>query len=93
MRAISDGPADAGRRLHRYWYRESRCQVRTGWQKKSAQSVKSVAVFLRALRAFVVKFNNLCVLSGNILFCVNLGKIFAVFRPKVQVVVDKNPKI
>ena len=46
MRAIPDGPADAGRRLHRYWYRESRCQVRTGWQKplwlhsfaKSAQS-------------------------------------------------------
>ena len=36
MRAIPDGPADAGRRLHRYWYRESRCQVRTGWQKLCA---------------------------------------------------------
>jgi len=32
MRAIPDGPADAGRRLHRYWYRESHCQVRIGWQ-------------------------------------------------------------
>ena len=36
MRAIHDGPEDAGRRLHRYWYRESRCQVRTGWQKLCA---------------------------------------------------------
>jgi len=36
MRAITDGPADAGRRLHRYWYRESCCQVRTGWQKLCA---------------------------------------------------------
>ena len=27
MRAIRDGPADAGRRIRRYWYRESRCQV------------------------------------------------------------------
>jgi hypothetical protein len=33
MPAIPDCPADAGRRLHRYRYRESRCQVRTGWQK------------------------------------------------------------
>ncbi len=46
MRAIPDGPEDAGRKLHRYWYRQSRCQVHTGWQKplwlhsfaKSAQS-------------------------------------------------------
>jgi len=36
MRAITDGPEDAGRKLHRYWYRESRCQVRTGWQKVCA---------------------------------------------------------
>jgi hypothetical protein len=36
MPAIPDGPADAGRRLCRYWYRESRCQVRTGWQKLCA---------------------------------------------------------
>ena len=36
MRAIPDGPKDAGRRLHRYWYRERRCQVRTGWQKLCA---------------------------------------------------------
>jgi hypothetical protein len=36
MRAIPDGLADAGRRLCRYWYRESRCQVRTGWQKLCA---------------------------------------------------------
>jgi len=35
MRAILDGPADVGRRLCRYWYRESRCQVRTGWQKQN----------------------------------------------------------
>jgi hypothetical protein len=33
MRAITDGPADAGRRLGRYWYRESRCKVRIGWKK------------------------------------------------------------
>jgi len=33
MRAIPDGPVDAGRRLHRFWYRESRCQVRTARQK------------------------------------------------------------
>jgi len=45
MRAIPDGPADAGRRLHRYWYRESHCQVRTGWQKKSA----SICVNLRLI--------------------------------------------
>jgi len=36
MRAITDGPEDAGRRLQRYWYRESRCQVRTGRQKLCA---------------------------------------------------------
>ncbi len=36
MRAIPDGPVDAGRRLRRYWYRESRCQVRIGWQKLCA---------------------------------------------------------
>jgi len=36
MLAIPDGQADAGRRLCRYWYRESRCQVRTGWQKLCA---------------------------------------------------------
>jgi hypothetical protein len=33
MRAITDGPADAGRSLGRYWYRESRCKVRIGWKK------------------------------------------------------------
>ena len=50
MRAIPDGPADAGRRLHRYWYRESRYQVRTGWQiqnpRKSAQSVVNERFFV-----------------------------------------------
>ena len=50
MRAIPDGPADAGRRLRRYWYRESRCQVRTGWQiqnpRKSAQSVVNEIFFV-----------------------------------------------
>ena len=48
MRAIPDGPADAGRRLHRYWYRESRYQVPTGWQiqnpRKSAKLVPKVSV-------------------------------------------------
>jgi hypothetical protein len=33
MRAITDGSADAGRSLGRYWYRESRCKVRIGWKK------------------------------------------------------------
>jgi len=36
IRSIPDGTADAGRRLSRYWYRESRCHVRTGWQKLCA---------------------------------------------------------
>jgi hypothetical protein len=36
MLAIPDGPENAGRRLHRYWYRGSRCQVHTGWQKLCA---------------------------------------------------------
>ncbi len=48
MPAIPDGPADAGCRLCRYWYRESRCQVRIGWQKplwlhSFAKSAKSAS--------------------------------------------------
>ena len=47
MRAIPDGPADAGHRLHRYWYRESRCQVRTGWQILCALcGYKSVKIYV-----------------------------------------------
>jgi hypothetical protein len=41
MPAIPDGPADAGRRLSRYWYRESRCQVRTGWQKQNPFNLRN----------------------------------------------------
>jgi hypothetical protein len=60
MRAITDGPEDAGSRLHRYWYRASRCQVRTGWQKLCAFcGYKSVKIcvnpwlmnYLRAYKA------------------------------------------
>ena len=39
MRAIPDGPADTGHRLYRYWYRERRCQVRTGWQKTEGKGI------------------------------------------------------
>ncbi len=68
MRAIPDGPTDAGRRLHRYWYRESRCQVRTGWQiqdqRKSAQSASKKFVSIRVYKAlfwsFYVSFCTFC---------------------------------
>jgi hypothetical protein len=60
MRAIPDGPADAGRRLHRYWYRERRCQVRNGWQKtlwlhSFAKSAQSASKFSTCLCVFVAK--------------------------------------
>ena len=42
MRAIPDGPADAGRRLHRYWYRENRCQVHTGWQIQNPFNLRNL---------------------------------------------------
>ena len=45
MLAIPDGPADAGRRLRRCLYRESRCQVRTGWQ-----AYKLIIVYYPRLR-------------------------------------------
>jgi hypothetical protein len=61
MPAIPDGPEDDGRRLQRYWYRESRCQVRTGWQKplwlhsfaKSAQSASKFSLCLCVFCAFL----------------------------------------
>jgi hypothetical protein len=52
---------DAGRRLHRYWYRESRCQVRTGWQKLCALcGYKSVKI---CVNPWLMKYSScLCVL-------------------------------
>ena len=70
MRAIHDGPADAGRRLRRYWYRESRCQVRTGWQiqnpRKSAQSASKNWSCVLSLEScvFMIFSMSLC-LSGK----------------------------
>ena len=57
MPAIPDGPADAGRRLHRYWYRESRCQVRTGWQK----TLCSLWLYLLILAYFPSRSVKICV--------------------------------
>ncbi len=57
MRDIPDGPADAGRRLHRYWYRESRCQVRTGWQK----ILCSLWLYLLILAYFPSRSVKICV--------------------------------
>jgi len=64
MRAIPDGPAVAGRRLGRYWYRESRCQVRTGWQKlchlcgyKSVKICVDPWVIFRAFLWLINPFN------------------------------------
>ena len=75
MPAIPDGPADAGRRLCRYWYRESRCQVRTGWQKQNPfnQRLRSVkSVFYKAL--FLSFYANFCA------FCASLRLIKHLFR-------------
>jgi hypothetical protein len=52
MRPIPDGPEDAGRRLHRYWYRESRCQVRTGWQKQNQCNLRNLRLKNSCLRTF-----------------------------------------
>ena len=77
MRAIPDGPTDAGRRLSRYWYRESRCQVRTGWQK---------------LCAFVYSWLYLLILaylsSRSVKICVNprLTNYLPAFGPSTTVV-------
>ena len=66
MRAIPDGPVDAGRRLHRYLYRESRCQVRIGWQKNCAlYSYKSVKICVNPRL-----MNYLCAYKAS--FCASL---------------------
>jgi hypothetical protein len=53
MPAIPDGPEDAGRRLHRYWYRESRCQVHTGWQIQNPFNQRNLRlmIYLRSYKA------------------------------------------
>jgi len=78
MRAITDGPEDAGRRLQRYWYRESRCQFRTGWQK---------------LCAFVSSWLYLLILaylsSRSVKICVNPWLM--IYSSRLYVFVAKNP--
>ena len=53
MRTIPDSPVDAGRRLCRYWYRESRCQVRTGWQKQNQCNLRNLRLKNSCLCVFV----------------------------------------
>jgi hypothetical protein len=53
MPAIHDGPADAGRRLSRYWYRENRCQVRIGWQKQNQCNLRNLRLKNSCLCVFV----------------------------------------
>jgi hypothetical protein len=97
MRAIPDGPADAGRRLHRYWYRESRCQVRTGWQK----TLCSLWLYLLILAYFPSRSVKICVnpwlmnylCAYKAPFCASLRLTITVFtRPKTSTI-SVNPVI